>query len=140
MKQQLNIRASALTIGQLNWLAARWGTNQTETVGIAVDRAYREERKMIAINLYEDNAGNLYIGADAGPWWIVTGAADGSFDDDATAIAAGDTADWTVERLDAEPGYPIVATWEDGALGIMLTSARQPAAGIAARRYMGMTW
>jgi hypothetical protein len=43
MKQQLNIRASALTIGQLNWLAARWGTNQTETITVAVDRAYRQE-------------------------------------------------------------------------------------------------
>jgi hypothetical protein len=95
---------------------------------------------MIAINLYEDNAGNLYIGADAGPWWIVTGAADASFDDDATAIANGDTDDWTVERLDAEPVAPIVATWEDGALAVTLTSARQPVAGVAARRYLGLTW
>lgn len=140
MKQQLNVRASALTIGQLNWLAARWGANQTETITVAVDRAYREERKMITINLYEDNAGRIFIGEDAGPWWDVTGAADASFDDDATAIVSGDTDSWTVERLDAEPVAPIVATWEDGALAVTLTSARQPAAGIAARRYLGLTW
>lgn len=137
MKQQVNTRFDSFTLNQINWLASRWGTSQTQTITQAINQAYRQERSKMIVNLYEDNAGGLYIGTDAGPWWVVTGAVDGSFDDDAIAIASDLTDDWTVERLGAEPDAPIVATWEDGVLAVTLTSARQPAAGLAARRYLG---
>ena len=42
-KQLTNFRASTLTLGQLDKLAEKWGTDRTETVTIAVDRVYREE-------------------------------------------------------------------------------------------------
>lgn len=44
MKQQLNIRASDLTTKQLDELGAWWGTSQTETFSIVVDRIYQAEQ------------------------------------------------------------------------------------------------
>ena len=91
------------------------------------------------INVYENNAGHLFIGTDTGPWLNVTGAPDNSFQDDAIALTVGDdTNDWNVEQLDNEPDAPIVATWEERTLTVVETRARQPAAGIAARRYIGL--
>lgn len=46
MKQQINFRASDLTIRQLKELAERWGANQTEVVTVAIDRAYEQEKAM----------------------------------------------------------------------------------------------
>lgn len=43
-KDLTNFRASDLTLRQLKTLSEKWGTNRTETVTIAVDRAYREEQ------------------------------------------------------------------------------------------------
>lgn len=43
-KTQLNIRASRLTIQQLEWLQQQWNTSLTETLTIIVDRAYRQEQ------------------------------------------------------------------------------------------------
>ena len=43
-KQLTNFRASTLTLGQLVKRAEKWGTDRTETVTIAVDRVYREEK------------------------------------------------------------------------------------------------
>ena len=138
MKQQVNTRFDSSTLNQINWLASRWGVSQTQTITKAINQAYRQELRKMVVNLYEDNAGGLFIGSDYGPWWNVTGAQDNSFDDDAIAIVSGDTDDWTVEQIDAEPDAPIVGIWEDGALHVLMTTARQPVAKIAARRYMGL--
>jgi hypothetical protein len=43
MKQQINFRASELTARQLDWLMARWGTSQTETLTVVIDRMYQQE-------------------------------------------------------------------------------------------------
>lgn len=43
-KELTNFRASDLTLRQLKTLSETWGTDRTETVTIAVDRAYREEQ------------------------------------------------------------------------------------------------
>lgn len=43
MKQQINFRASDLTAQQLDWLMSRWGTSQTETLTVVVDRIYQQE-------------------------------------------------------------------------------------------------
>jgi len=43
-KTQINFRASDLTREQLDWLQERWGTSQTETVTVAIDRVYQAER------------------------------------------------------------------------------------------------
>lgn len=43
-KTQLNIRASALTIQQLEWLQREWNTSITETITVIIDRAYRQEQ------------------------------------------------------------------------------------------------
>lgn len=43
MKSQINFRASTLTASQLEQLMAWWGTSQTETITILVDRAYQVE-------------------------------------------------------------------------------------------------
>lgn len=42
-KKQINIRASDLTLKQLEELMKRWGTSQTETLTVIIDRAHREE-------------------------------------------------------------------------------------------------
>lgn len=43
MKKQINFRASDLTARQLEELAQLWGTSQTETITVAIDRVYRQE-------------------------------------------------------------------------------------------------
>jgi hypothetical protein len=42
-KEQINFRASVLTTQQLKELASMWGTSQTETITVAIDRIYRQE-------------------------------------------------------------------------------------------------
>jgi hypothetical protein len=42
-KEQLNARISALTRRQLNELGKRWGTTQTETLTVIIDRMYQQE-------------------------------------------------------------------------------------------------
>jgi hypothetical protein len=42
-KAQLNLRVSDLTRRQLDELSQRWGTTQTETLTVIIDRIYREE-------------------------------------------------------------------------------------------------
>lgn len=46
MKQQINFRASDLAAHELDWLMQRWGTSQTETLTVALDRVYRAENAM----------------------------------------------------------------------------------------------
>jgi hypothetical protein len=46
MKQQINFRASGLTARQLNELAQRWGTTQSETLTVCIDRIYQQEMSM----------------------------------------------------------------------------------------------
>ena len=43
MKQQINFRASDLTTQQLEQLMDRWGTSQTETLTVVIDRIYQQE-------------------------------------------------------------------------------------------------
>lgn len=45
MKAQLNIRVSDLTRHQLAELGRLWGTTQSETLSIIVDRAYQQQGK-----------------------------------------------------------------------------------------------
>jgi hypothetical protein len=42
-KEHLNARISALTRRQLNELGKRWGTTQTETLTVIIDRMYQQE-------------------------------------------------------------------------------------------------
>ena len=42
-KQQVNIRASDLTISQLEDLMRWWGASQTEALTVAIDRIHRQE-------------------------------------------------------------------------------------------------
>jgi hypothetical protein len=43
MKQQINFRASDLTARQLDALMQSWGTSQTETLTVVIDRIYQQE-------------------------------------------------------------------------------------------------
>ncbi len=43
-KQVQSFRLSALTVQQLDWLTAQWGTSKTEALTLLVDRVYRIER------------------------------------------------------------------------------------------------
>ena len=54
MKQQINFRASDLTIRQLAQLQNLTGMSQTELISTAVDRMYREE-KMNTTTCYLEN-------------------------------------------------------------------------------------
>lgn len=54
MKQQIHIRASALTSSQLTELTAWWGVNQTEALTVLIDRAYRLEKERRMESLIED--------------------------------------------------------------------------------------
>lgn len=43
-KQVQSFRLSAITVRQLDWLTAEWGTSKTEALTLLVDRAYRAAR------------------------------------------------------------------------------------------------
>lgn len=45
-KEQLNLRVSDLTRRQLDELGRLWGTTQTETITVIIDRTFREEFPM----------------------------------------------------------------------------------------------
>lgn len=45
MKQQINFRASELTAQQLESLMSIWGTSQTETLTVVIDRIYQQEKR-----------------------------------------------------------------------------------------------
>ena len=45
MKQQINFRASDLTTRQLEALMQFWGTSQTETLTVVIDRVYKQEKR-----------------------------------------------------------------------------------------------
>lgn len=59
-KRQINFRASGLTARQLDVLAERWGTTQSETITIVVDRVYQHEagkgHNMISYKRNDDGA------------------------------------------------------------------------------------
>ncbi len=46
-KQVHSFRLSNLTIRQLDWLVAQWGTSKTEALSVLVDRAYQQERASV---------------------------------------------------------------------------------------------
>lgn len=52
-KQQLNLRVSDLTLHQLKQLMEQWGTSQTETVTVIIDRAYIQERNKRIMSMQE---------------------------------------------------------------------------------------
>lgn len=43
-KQVQSFRLSDLTVRQLDWLTAQWGTSKTEALTLLVDRVYQVER------------------------------------------------------------------------------------------------
>jgi hypothetical protein len=133
VKQQINTRLSARTLSQIEYLAKHWEVSNTAVIARSVDEAYRQE---LVVNLYEDNAGRLFVGTDTGPWWDVSGMPDNGFYGDAMAIVAGETDNWTVEKLDAEPDADIVAYYEGTTLHVDMQSY-EPKAKIAACKYMG---
>lgn len=45
-RQQVNFRASDLTLRQLDGLSKWWGTDRTESITVAVDRIYQQEAKV----------------------------------------------------------------------------------------------
>lgn len=49
MKRQTSIRISQLTDSQIRELAELWGMTQTQVIELAVDRARREEMKIIVV-------------------------------------------------------------------------------------------
>ncbi len=85
------------------------------------------------IELYENNAGGLLVGAGA-TWYDMTLVQDdSSFADDAAAFAAGETQDWTVDRYDGADvtaRAELIAVWENGEIEIVSTP------GSAARCYL----
>lgn len=56
MKQQINFRASTLTTKQLEWLMSEWGTSQTETLTVVIDRIYDQENVTMKTKNYEEKA------------------------------------------------------------------------------------
>lgn len=58
-KAQLNIRASALTIEQLDWLSQKWSASRTETLTVAIDRIYRQERGTATVTSDGKDAQNV---------------------------------------------------------------------------------
>ena len=130
----IEMREKKIAAGE--WLANRpYSAEEAEGYrdGVFDDEAYQQE---LVVNLYEDNAGRLFIGTDVGPWWNVTGMPDNCFHGDAMAIIAGDTDNWTVEQLDAEPDADIVAWYEGQTMHVEMQSY-EPKAKIAACKYMG---
>lgn len=95
MKQQINFRASDLTARQLDWLMQRWGTSQTETMTVVIDRIFQQENKTMNIRTQQDSLGG---------WWAQIDDSDGNtlaavpngqqsgygYDSEAEAIAAAE--------------------------------------------------
>lgn len=52
MKQQINFRASDLTARQLDALMQHWGTSQTETLTVVIERVFKQEIKMDTIIMW----------------------------------------------------------------------------------------
>ena len=74
MKQQINFRASELTARQLEWLMAKWGTSQTETLTVVLDRVHRQEAGTNLRTLTQDVARRalrvaMYEGSDSRLIW-----------------------------------------------------------------------
>mgnify|MGYP000980371648 CR=1 FL=1 len=98
------------------------------------------------VNLYEGNAGGLYIGQSIGPWYRMDNSTGKTtFAEDAAALVAGD-GEWE-EPLDENPsraGCPIVAEYRDGRTRYTLdayarndTYAGSARPGRATRAYVG---
>ncbi len=146
-----SFRLAGVTSSQLDDLAAFWGESATAALGRAIDRVWtatiyagpvmpptQAPAKPMTIHLIENNAGHLFIGGERGPWWRTVGTR-GEFSYDATAIANGDTADWTVECYDQRPQGDLVGEWVNGwVLPVTSDIGGQPVAGIAGRQYMGI--
>mgnify|MGYP001564126867 CR=1 FL=1 len=74
-KAQINFRASDLTGRQLETLTALWGTSQTETISVAIDRIYQqEEPKMLETLLKKYNAHFHWNGSE----WFLSGTDHGN--------------------------------------------------------------
>lgn len=99
------------------------------------------------VDLYEDNAGGLYlVGPDLrlGLTYVVTDGVAGGFEADAVALLDGDTAAWTVPTLPTPlldlDSLTLIAHY-DGAQGVVYVArgadGTHPAAGHNGRRYVG---
>ena len=73
---------------------------------------------MASVNLYEDNAGGLYLyQPSTGTVWAGLQNVQGSsFGEDAAAIEAGETADWNLDTYPASEveGTELVASFDKG--------------------------
>jgi hypothetical protein len=72
MKQQINFRASDLTARQLEALMQLWGTSQTETLTVVIDRMYQQETRimttetlMTTVYIEPEMLGDVATDADA---------------------------------------------------------------------------
>lgn len=102
---------------------------------------------MITIDLYEDNAGGLYLQRDGGRLWSLgviglDAQFRGKFGEDAAAWIAGDwepgEASGQTEIDDETAVVDHVATWENGAVTLSRINGYL-AAGFSAQGYLGIT-
>jgi hypothetical protein len=102
---------------------------------------------MTTITLYESNAGHLFIARDGDEtYYDMTDLQDvSSFDEDAAALAAGETADWTVDtyrsgeydlRVGEPNGARRVAEYKSETGETTLDTNHLATPGHAGRRYL----
>lgn len=107
MKSQINIRASALLISQLDELTEQLGTSITETISIAIDRMYQQEIKTMSSQFLPFDTDTRYSGnghspAMGQPGWgnTVKHIADGSIghiiqsNTEKSLVQFGNSRDW----------------------------------------------
>lgn len=88
-----------------------------------------------AVYLYENNAGHLFLLCGDVAYDVTP--VDSTFADDAAQLGAGDTGQWTVDRVDAtdvQANSGLVAEWSDGKARTWLEDEYL---GVASRRYLG---
>jgi hypothetical protein len=95
---------------------------------------------MATVTLVENTAGRMFAGTEGGVWFDVSLGEPGTFAEDAAAIAAGDTQDWTVDTYATRPEGDEVAVWENGTIQAPMMAWGSPAAQLAARYYVGIVF
>ena len=138
MSTQTTVRLNEDTRRKLVDLELAGFGTQSNVMRVAIDRMHQQECKVMAVELVEDNAGGLYLGSEGWTWYRVDDAG-GNFDDDAVAYVKDDTGDWTVGSYNERPQGELIGEWVQGALHVVMSpSSREPVAGTAGRRYMGL--
>ena len=90
-KIMLSIRASEMTKQQFDWLTAKWGTSQTETLTVIIDRVYQQETNKMRIRTYQDSLGHYRAVIDDRTGQTIGGVPnlnEYGFDTEADAITA----------------------------------------------------